>query len=478
MKYAIRLLGLLCLVAGMAWLSFGARAAPDDPTIVGGQDVPDPNPYVWQVELGVISILSPGDPPITFLCGGSVIADKWILTAAHCLKGDIQNILVTIGRRDLRESNKGIKILVRESVRHPSYVDIETGNDIALLELESAIPNVEEFTIPLMTKASETTLGAPGTNTTITGWGGLNAYPSGPSPDDQRFPDILQFVNLPIVTNEACQATKAFSVLESMLCAGLPEGGKDSCQGDSGGPMVVPDGKGGFIQNGIVSGGVGCAWPGELGIYTRVSSFIDDNNAANDWIVQNADRGADLIVENIIATADNIQVVVKNQGKAATPVNQGFWVDVYINPTQAPKSPNDVWDRFSKEGLVWGVDAPGFSLHPNETITLSIGDDFYWPVLSKFSGTVPAGAAIYAQVDSANTNTDYGGVRERHELLRTEYENNIKGPVQVKANSEVSLQLYLPLITSGNQQISVAIANENSPNAAQLPSRTMSGQEK
>ena len=265
-----------------------------------------------------------------------------------------------------------------------------------------------------------------------------------------------------------------------MVCAGFVEGGKSTCVGDSGGALVVRDQQGGYIQSGIVSFGPGtCAEPSRVPVFTRVSSFVDHNDAANDWIVQNADSGADLLVENIIATENNIQVVVKNQGKAATPINQGFWVDVYINPTQAPKSPNDVWDRFSKEGLVWGVDSPNFSLQPNETITLSIGDGFYWPELSNFSGTIPAGAAIYAQVDSANTNTDYGGVRERHELLSSGY-NNFMGPVAVAANAGASLQLYLPLITSGNQASSVASANisEDTHDASQLPSRTMPGQEK
>ena len=63
-------------------------------------------------------------------------------------------------------------------------------------------------------------------------------------------------------------------ILDSMICAGLPEGGKDSCQGDSGGPFVC-----GEDVSGIVSWGVGCARPGYPGVYTQTSYFVD-------WIME------------------------------------------------------------------------------------------------------------------------------------------------------------------------------------------------
>ena len=74
-----------------------------------------------------------------------------------------------------------------------------------------------------------------------------------------------------IVSNKSCNGLAAYSgaITDQMICAGFPEGGKDSCQGDSGGPLVVPDQAGGFVQAGIVSFGEGCGRPNKYGVYTR-----------------------------------------------------------------------------------------------------------------------------------------------------------------------------------------------------------------
>ena len=76
-------------------------------------------------------------------------------------------------------------------------------------------------------------------------------------------------VSVPIVTQSTCKGAYGSSIHESMVCAGLAEGGKDSCQGDSGGPLVC-EANGRFFLEGVVSWRSGCASPGKYGVYSRV----------------------------------------------------------------------------------------------------------------------------------------------------------------------------------------------------------------
>ena len=80
---------------------------------------------------------------------------------------------------------------------------------------------------------------------------------------------VLMQVSVPIVTQSTCKGAYGSNIHESMVCAGLAEGGKDSCQGDSGGPLVC-EANGRFFLEGVVSWGSGCARPGKYGVYSRV----------------------------------------------------------------------------------------------------------------------------------------------------------------------------------------------------------------
>ncbi len=134
----------------------------------------------------------------------------------------------------------------------------------------------------------------------------------------------------------------------------------------------------------------------------------------------------DLVVESISVTSASVRVVIKNQGNA--PVTDAFWVDLYVNPHPAPTGVNQVWnDGRSTQGMVWGVAGEGLPLEPGESLTLTFGDQFYWPTYSAVAWPLPVGSSIYAQVDSANADTDYGAVLESHEMDGGAY-NNIYGP--------------------------------------------------
>merc|ERR1712025_1032563 len=89
----------------------------------------------------------------------------------------------------------------------------------------------------------------------------------------------LMKVDVPVVSDDACRDSYGQNdIADSMIRAGLPQGGKDSCQGDSGGPFIAGE-PGSEELIGIVSWGIGCARKGYPGVYTEVSYFVD-------WIME------------------------------------------------------------------------------------------------------------------------------------------------------------------------------------------------
>jgi len=136
----------------------------------------------------------------------------------------------------------------------------------------------------------------------------------------------------------------------------------------------------------------------------------------------------DLVVEQITVAGSRVQVVIKNQGDAPVLGDNEFWVDLYVDPHPVPTAVNQTWDALCSRGIVWGVTAPALPLAVGQTITLTIGDDYYRDDYSHFPTPLPAGLPIYVQVDSANLNSTYGGVLENHEQRGEPY-NNVSGPV-------------------------------------------------
>jgi secreted trypsin-like serine protease len=158
---------------------------------------------------------------------------------------------------------------VAKWIPHESYDDDTSDNDIALIKLAMASNQT-----PVRLIEAETTLSGDRATATIVGWGRLEEG-GAQSP-------TLQEVEIPIITNEKCQADYdavapgRIEITDNMLCAGFDEGGKDSCQGDSGGPLSVRCDEGSsWEQAGVVSFGIGCARPGNPGVYTRVSRYLD-----------------------------------------------------------------------------------------------------------------------------------------------------------------------------------------------------------
>jgi secreted trypsin-like serine protease len=256
------------------WVSdCGKSKYPDagvEGRIVGGRDSrPGENP--WQVSLRRGS--SSGS---RHFCGGVIINQNWILTAAHCTEGESAgNIYVVVGdhsRSSTSEPNRGVFRASRiiENEWYDWLADFDA--DIALIQLTSAISFNEDVQPACPPRDSQYV----GETSTVSGWG-TTRYGS------SSLPDILKQVNLPIPTNADCERSLSSyypsDITPGMVCAGrIPERQKDACQGDSGGPLVVRNGER-FEIVGLVSWGYGCA-SGYPGVYARVSYYAD-------WIESN-----------------------------------------------------------------------------------------------------------------------------------------------------------------------------------------------
>lgn len=199
-------------------------------------------------------------------CGASLVGDRWIVTAAHCVEGEkAGGLKVWVGGNDLRRPAQGETAKVKKIFTHPNYDDDALRNDIALIELKTPI-GAGITPALLATPKITNKLAKPGKVATVSGWGALS--------ENGASPKVLHEVRLPIVSNSECNSPGAYGgeVSGSQICAGLREGGKDACYGDSGGPLWVSK-KGKDHLVGIVSWGEGCAEPRKYGVYTRVANF-------------------------------------------------------------------------------------------------------------------------------------------------------------------------------------------------------------
>ncbi|XP_053954145.1 venom protease [Anastrepha ludens] len=244
----------------------------DESRIVGGQTA-GVSEYPWMARLSYFN---------RFYCGGTLINDRYVLTAAHCVKGFMWFMIkVTFGEHDRCNDKERpeTRFVLRAFSQKFSFSNFD--NDIALLRLNDRVP-ITSFIRPIcLPRAFERHDLFIGTKGIATGWGTLK--------EDGKPSCLLQEVEVPVLDNEHCVAQTNYTqkmITKNMMCAGYPGVGvRDSCQGDSGGPLVRmrPDDKR-FEQIGIVSWGNGCARPNYPGVYTRVTKYLD-------WIMENSKDG-------------------------------------------------------------------------------------------------------------------------------------------------------------------------------------------
>merc|ERR1712183_853321 len=245
--------------------------------IVGGQET-EVNEWPWQ-----IGMVWSGSSSV--FCGGTVISDEWILTAAHCTDGtNPADIQVLLGEHDYWDDNDGqVRMAITEIINHPDYNSATTDQDFALLRMADRInwaanPNIRPACLPEYTAGDYDQW-----MSTVTGWGTTS---SGGSTSN-----LLLEVDVQVISNDECNNAYSGSITNNMMCAAdaSGNGGSDACQGDSGGPLVScgADGNCGTTpgQNyeliGVVSFGIGCAEKDFPGVYARTT-------AALDWIYTNA----------------------------------------------------------------------------------------------------------------------------------------------------------------------------------------------
>ncbi len=249
-------------------------------TIVGGTPA-EPGEFPWQVALL--------DPEGYQFCGGSLIGDEWVLTAAHCVENSLvgdflpADIQVLVGSVNLIDLTQGQVVPVSMIMQHPAWKSNVETTDIALLRLAQKVdisdPHVG--TIPLVSAAEADELTRPGIRAIATGWGITT-----PDLDDAPLDPQLYQVDLPIVDSDRCNLNVSDLPLgvdgAKFICAG--EDGKNTCYGDSGGPLMVET-DGHYTLIGVTSHGAksgGCAEPGKHAAYVRVSSYLDWIAAATD----------------------------------------------------------------------------------------------------------------------------------------------------------------------------------------------------
>lgn len=271
---AALLLCLLCACAPVAARKLAAEEsarAADRKLIVNGFQTILTGRYPYMASLRNPSLY---DTTSSHTCGGTLIAPRLVLTAAHCFtlvewRGNPQVYFGGVEYDSIIDP-VAFAVGINYTIHELYNIDAPSDLDVALLLLDREVTTVSP--VPLVSASAQLD---DGQLLTTIGWGLTSQGGSSPA--------VLQDVAVPYMGSDTCATTTGYSyanITSNMFCAGGDT--MDSCQGDSGGPIII-DGQDATadMQAGIVSFGEGCAIPGYPGVYTSIAAVREwiDNTA-------------------------------------------------------------------------------------------------------------------------------------------------------------------------------------------------------
>ncbi|XP_031760431.1 acrosin [Xenopus tropicalis] len=266
--------------------------------IIGGAKA-QPGSWPW-----IVSIQMPTTSGYKTICGGTILNNLWVLTAAHCMY-NYQNYCISytylakvvFGANDLSQLGPETKIrTIKEFIRHEHFVNESKENDIALIRLNEAVEFSDYIQPaclpPESSKVSEMD------DCHIAGWGVLEEI-------NNTLTDTMQEATVEIIDSKRCNRSNWYNgfINDYQICAGYEQGGSDVCLGDSGGPLMCKKKRAAlYYVVGVVSWGGICGQWHMNGVYTSVQHF-------EQWILNkiksSQDTTEDKMEETSLSTKEN-----------------------------------------------------------------------------------------------------------------------------------------------------------------------------